>query len=159
MALKLYCEQFDSTSEEVDGVNTKITAYHDAIDGSYSIENLYVTNDPPNLGYANIEISVDLGNPYSSSIMSEAGIVYQLVATYPGMDINSILWESLPYNNSVYLQTITPEYIVDPETEEGSYSPSYRYFLLRTYVPKGMGVNYITEASLKISAVEFQEDI
>lgn len=159
MALKLYAQQFDDMEEEIDGVDYKITAYHDSTDGSYKITSFYLTNEPANLGYSNIEVSIVIdGQEGTGSIVSTSGIVYQLAAVDTGLaDISPEFWESIPYGNSITVNTIQPLLVYNVETEQLEYTQSVRNFILRTYVPRGIGVNYITEASLKVTAVEFQE--
>ncbi|NDB81131.1 MAG: hypothetical protein EB127_00050 [Alphaproteobacteria bacterium] len=142
MALKLFKLLDDNSFQEVDNVNRRITSFHDTSDGSYAITKFYLVNDPIEVGYENITVTLFINNMENSPI-SQNGIVYQLLATRSETDVpTSKEWENIPYNNEIAISNI------DVGVE------SYRYFALRTYVPRGHGANYISEASLKVSATE-----
>jgi hypothetical protein len=142
MALKLFTIEDDESTVEVDNTSNYITAFHDTSDGSYKITKFYITNDPTWTGYENIEIAISIGAQTNGPISSN-GIVYQLLAVDSLSQVPSgNLWEHLPYNNTVEISSIP----VNTETT--------RYFALRTYVPRGHGANYLSEASIVISATE-----
>ena len=142
MALVLYKIGDNGTQSEVDNVTNKVTSFHDTSDGSYTYNKFYITNEPETIGYTNIEVGVYLDGVKDGPIGLN-GIVYQLLAINSDGDLpDSNLWEHLPYNNSLSF----------PDMEINQ--PSSHYFVLRTYVPKGKGATYISEAKLKITAVE-----
>jgi hypothetical protein len=142
MALKLFTLEDDNQFYEVDNVTKRITSFHDTTDGSYSISKFYLVNDPDTLGYENITISLVV-NGLENSPISQNGIVYQLLAINDATSLpENNVWENIPFNNEIAISNITAGV------------ESYRYFALRTYVPRGHGANYINEASLKILAAE-----
>jgi hypothetical protein len=142
MALKLFTLEDDNQFYEVDNVTKRITSFHDTTDGSYSISRFYLINDPLELGYENITITLVI-NGLENGPISQNGIVYQLLAMRDATALpENNVWENIPFNNEVAISNI----------EAGV--ESYRYFALRTYVPRGHGANYINEANLKILATE-----
>lgn len=146
MALKLF---FTSNKTEVTS-NNKIISVHDASDGTYYIQSFYITNeDDPELGYSAIEISLVTVNDVPVIISQSNGIFYQLLALegemaeeatveLPGVET----WENVLVNSEIMLKSI-------PAGIE-----SYRFFVLRTYVPRGTSSQYLEEVKLNVSAVE-----
>jgi hypothetical protein len=142
MALVLYKIEESGAETEVDNTTNKITAFHDTSDGTYSFNRFYITNEPAETGYQSIEVSL-LKDGIKDGPISLDGVVYHLLATNSDGDLpETNLWENLPYNNSLNFPPL-----MAGET-------SRYYFVLRTYVPKGKGATYISNASLAISAVE-----
>jgi hypothetical protein len=142
MALNLYQLDLDNSYYQVDNGAKKITAYHDASDGSYEFSRFYLKNEPSSSGYENITITISVDGQ-TEIPLSNNGIIYQLLSLPSAeAEIDNDAWEHLPLTNELSLAAI----------EAGI--ESYRYFVLRTYVPRGHGANYITEASLKVSVVE-----
>ena len=142
MALELYAVAQDNEYYLVDNTDHRIVSFHDTSDGSYKISCFYIKNQPTYYGYENITITLLVDGEENSAVSSN-GIVYQLLAMGSLSDLPSPeAWEHIPNNNSLAIANIP----VNTETT--------RYFALRTYVPKGHGANYISEASIKINAVE-----
>jgi hypothetical protein len=142
MALKLYNFDDEGTELLVNNTTNKLTSFHDTVDGSYYFNRFYLVNDQAIYGYDNIQVSVLIDDEASPAV-STNGIVYQLLATATADEIPAdVSWQHLPYNNTAYAASIPTGAI------------SRRYFLLRTYVPRGHGANYITEAKLNVSAIE-----
>jgi hypothetical protein len=146
MALKLF---FTSDKSEVTQ-NNKIISVHDASDGTYYIQSFYITNEnDTDLGYSAISISLkDLSG--NDLVLSEYnGIFYQLLAVEgsygdePTVELPDIeTWENVLINNDIMLKSIP------------SGAAGYRFFLLRTYVPRGTSSQYLEEAKLVINALE-----
>lgn len=142
MALNLYAIGEDEGYHLIDNNTTKITTFHDTSDGSYKITKFYISNSPTTYGYENITISLVV-NGEENGPVSANGIVYQLLGIDSLSDLpDPASWEHIPFNNTIAISNVP----VNQETT--------RYFALRTYVPRGHGANYITEASLKINATE-----
>lgn len=148
MALNLYTAgttgpvNDSSILETLIDSNNRITAVHDTSDGSYSDNVYYLKNEPTTKGYYNITVTLEI-NGENQSAISSRGIYYQIASAdnafvSPSQD----KWENIPYNQDLVLENI------EPNTE------GIRYFALRTYVPRGAGVDYFTEANLKVSAIE-----
>ena len=142
MALVLYKIEESGAETEVDNTTNKITAFHDTSDGTYSFNRFYITNEPLEVGYQSIEVAL-LKDGINDGPISLDGVVYHLLAINSDGDLpDANLWEHIPYNNSLSFPTI-------PAGEQVKH-----YFVLRTYVPKGKGAAYISNASLTVSAVE-----
>ena len=126
----------------VENLNTKIIAFHDTTDGSYRYQTLTLQNDNEDLGYVNITVSIVI-NGVTNGPISNNGIIYQLMPMDSvNADIRAQNWENLQYNNTVILPNIEPGAIRS------------RYLMLKTFVPKGNGVNFFSEATIKINATE-----
>jgi hypothetical protein len=142
MALKLF--NFDDEGNEllVNNTTNKLTSFHDTADGSYYFNRFYLVNEPNTYGYDNIQVSILIDDEASPAISSN-GIVYQLLATMTDDETPAdVSWQHLPYNNTAYAASVPAG------------TTAKRYFLLRTYVPRGHGANYITEAKLNVTAIE-----
>jgi len=144
MALALYInDPVTALSDQmVDNTNTKIIAFHDTTDGSYRYQTLTLQNTDENLGYTNISVAIAI-NGVENGPISNNGIIYQLMPMESTTaDIRDQNWENLPYNNTLTLADIEPGAIAN------------RYLMLKTFVPKGNGVNFFNEATIKINATE-----
>jgi hypothetical protein len=147
MALKLYSVL---TATEINDSTNKIVATHDAVDGTYQIQTFYVSNESDtNFGYSNIVIALTDNAGSDLAISSQTGIYYQLFpiegsfVTEPTVELpDTETWESAPFSNEISLANIIPGDVV------------YRFFALRTYVPRGTASKYISEAKITISALE-----
>lgn len=146
MALKLF---FTSDKSEVTQ-NNKIINVHDASDGTYYIQSFYLTNaDDTELGYSAISVSLKDLSGNDLGISEFNGIFYQLLAIEgaygdePTVELPDVeTWENVLINNNIMLKSI-------PAGTAG-----YRFFLLRTYVPRGTSSQYLEEAKITISALE-----
>jgi hypothetical protein len=144
MALAVYVnDPITGLSDQiVNNTTMKVVAFHDTTDGSYRYQMLTVRNTVENLGYTNISVSIAI-NGVTNGPISNNGIIYQLIPMESATaDIRDQNWENLPYNNTITLVDIEPGAIRN------------RYLMLKTFVPKGNGVNFFSEATIKINATE-----
>jgi len=147
MALKLYSV---SSGTEVNDSTNKIVATHDAADGTYQIQTFYVSNETgTTLGYSNILVTLTDSAGEELAISPQTGIFYQLLPiegeylTEPTVQLpDTETWESAPFSNEIALTNIAPG------------DAGYRFFALRTYVPRGNASKYINEAKITITALE-----
>lgn len=147
MALKLYSVSSDM---EINDSTNKIVATHDASDGTYQVQTFYVSNETgTTFGYSNIIVKLTDSAGEDLAISSQTGIFYQLLpiegeyVTEPTIQMpDTETWESAPFSNEITLANILPG------------AAGYRFFALRTYVPRGNASKYINEAKITITALE-----
>jgi hypothetical protein len=144
MALSLFIDDKVTgvANQLVNNISTKIVAIHDSSDGSYDYSILRLENTDINLGYTDIQASIEINQIENGSI-SLNGAIYQLIAiSGPSSVVKEQHWENIPYNNTIQIPDIAP-----------GYSQS-RYIFLKTFLPKGSGVDFFSEAKIRITAKE-----
>lgn len=141
MALNIYKGQ--TTGDEVTADNY-IASPHDALNGSWYMQKLYLRNDDATKYYTGISIAIDFVTAEDTPNASPNDVVYQLFAG----DIapTSAELKNLPYHNSISFSDIGAPGSPDTST--------YYPFFLRIYVPGNSPLGKLTETSLKIIALE-----
>lgn len=121
-----------------------IASPHDALNGSWFTQKLYVRNDSALTYYEDIALSIVItGTPVPSNVSPE-GIVYQLFAG----DIEPTVqeWHRLPFHNTIDLGDLGAVGVPDTAT--------YLPFFLRIYVPGNSDIGRVNEAVVHIAAME-----
>ena len=103
MALSLFIDDKVTgvANQLVNNISTKIVAIHDSSDGSYDYSILRLENTDINLGYTDIQVSIEINEVENGSI-SLNGAIYQLTPiSGPSSVIKEQHWENIPYNNTI----------------------------------------------------------
>jgi hypothetical protein len=140
MALNIYLD--NNAGAEVTSTNTH-HADHDALNGSWVTEKLWLRNDSAAHYYTGVEVSIDITGVTAPNV-SPTGVIYQLV---PGDIEPTVLeWKHIPYHNSITFSDIGSLGAADTAT--------YYPFWLRTYVPGNSSIGRTSESNLRIQAIE-----
>ena len=140
MGLALYKE--DNAGSLIDSANYLWSA-HDALNGSWNTLKLWLRNDDATVYFENIEIEVNIPGVFSPNV-SPNGIVYQL---FPGDIEPTVLeWSRLPYHNTISMSDLGA--FGSPDTS------TYLPFWVRIYQPGNSSVGDVSDASLRVTAIE-----
>lgn len=141
MALAIYLDN-DSAAEITD-VN-RHSAEHDALNGSWVTQKLWLRNDSALHYYTGVRVSINIPGAAISPTVSPTGVVYQLVEG--DIEPTVLEWKHTPYHNQISF--------VDVGALGSADTTTYYPFWLRTYVPGNSNIGRIQEANLRIEAIE-----